>query len=328
MNILRKTPGLALLTALLLANAQAQTPAPAHTTHPAAGATAANTMQMQQELTKLREQVRVLEQRAASQASMASGSAMPAAAPPMPGMKRGEMAMAGGMGMGMGMKSAGTAAMPMPTPTPAAPMVGGAMAMEDDMPMPAAAAAMPAAGGGMDMMQMMQMMQMMMGKGGMMSSMGGMNSPTAMATPSAEPGLPGQSHLYHIGATGFFLDHPEHITLTTGQQQMLALHKEQALLKRSEQQGQIDAAEQQLWLLTGADQPQAATIDTKAREIERLRGDQRIAFVKAVRESAQILSNEQRMQLTGLAPAQPIPTAQPMPAAMPAPMPMPMEDDM
>ena len=33
-----------------------------------------------------------------------------------------------------------------------------------------------------------------------------------MSMPSALPGFPGQSHLYHIGATGFFLDHPEHIT--------------------------------------------------------------------------------------------------------------------
>ena len=330
MNMIKNIRASALvLMTLPLANAHAQTTAPLHNTHPAPAAGAESAMQMQQELTKLREQVRVLEQRpqAATGAAMAASSAVPAAAPAMSGMK--EMGMAGGRGMPM--QAAG--AMPMPMPAAAQPMTppmpSGAMAMGDNMPMPTAAAempmpasAMPAAGGGM-----MQMMQSMMGAGGMMSSMGGMNSAVAMATPSTEPGLPGQSHLYHIGATGFFLDHPEHITLTMQQQQMLALHKEQALLKRTEQQVQIDAAEQQLWQLTGADQPQITAIETKTREIERLRGDQRVEFVRAVRDSAQILTNEQRMQLAGLAPAQPMPAmAVPMPAPMPAPMPM--EDGM
>ena len=30
-----------------------------------------------------------------------------------------------------------------------------------------------------------------------------------MKTPAALPAFPGTSHIYHIGATGFFLDHPE-----------------------------------------------------------------------------------------------------------------------
>ena len=39
----------------------------------------------------------------------------------------------------------------------------------------------------------------------------------AMVRSSAMPGVPGVSSLYHIGATEFFLNHPEHITLTTKQ---------------------------------------------------------------------------------------------------------------
>ena len=39
--------------------------------------------------------------------------------------------------------------------------------------------------------------------------MAGMSGPS-----SAMPGQPGASHLYHIGSTGFFLNHSRHITLT------------------------------------------------------------------------------------------------------------------
>ena len=49
-----------------------------------------------------------------------------------------------------------------------------------------------------------------------MSPMGG-GSPAAISQ-SALPGFLGASHLYHIGATGFFLDHPQHIALTLEQQ--------------------------------------------------------------------------------------------------------------
>jgi dihydroxyacetone kinase DhaKLM complex PTS-EIIA-like component DhaM len=167
----------------------------------------------------------------------------------------------------------------------------------------------------MDMMKMKDKTQPKMRENAMMGmgAMGGMNSPAAMATPSGLPGFPGQSHLYHIGATGFFLDHPEHITLTTQQQQTLAQHKQQSLLKQGELQRQIDTAEQELWQLTGTDQPQIGTIDKKVREIERLRGDQRIAFIRTVGEAAKALTDKQRQQLTGSAPAQPMTDSASMP---------------
>ena len=200
-----------------------------------------------------------------------------------------------------------------------------AMEGEDDMDMPKSGMSpgptMPKSGMGMgmdmDMMKRMDKMRQKMSERGMMgmAAMGGANSPAAMAMPSALPGFPGQSHLYHIGATGFFLDHPEHIVLTTKQTQALAKKKQMSLLKQGEIQRQIDAAEQELWELTGADQPQAMEIDRKAREIERLRSDQRIAFIRAIGESAKLLTEEQRAQLTGTAPAQPTqaPGSMPMP---------------
>jgi len=283
-----------LLLSFALASAGAQTPDPAAmpSTHAPAStpAAAADTTQMQQELAKLREQVRLLEQRVRPTAGGAA-IAQNRPAPAKPGMKK----------MGMGMEMEDDMDMPMGDPPPDAsmPAPSGGMGME------------------MDMMKRMDKMRPKMSDDGMMGmgAMGGMNSPAAMATPSALPGFPGQSHLYHIGATGFFLDHPEHITLTTQQKQALAQRKQQSLLKQGEVQRQIDAAEQEMWQLTGADQPQIAEVEKKAREIERLRADQRITFVRAVGEAAKVLTDQQRKQLTGTAPAQS--TADPAPMSMP-----------
>ena len=289
--------GLLLSFALVSANAQTPDPAamPGMQAPASAPAAAADPTQMQQELAKLREQVRLLEQRVQPSTSGAPK------AQNQPAMAKPAMKKKMGMGMGMGMEAEDDMDMPMGDAPPDAsmPMPAGGMGME------------------MDMMKRMEKMRPKMSDDGMMGmgAMGGMNSPAAMATPSALPGFPGQSHLYHIGATGFFLDHPEHITLTTQQKQTLAQRKQQSLLKQGEVQRQIDAAEQEMWQHTGADQPQIAEIEKKAREIERLRADQRITFIRAVGEAAKVLTDQQRKQLSGTAPAQS--------TADPAPMPMP-----
>lgn len=173
---------------------------------------------------------------------------------------------------------------------------------------------------GMDRDQMMTMMQQMMqmmggmkgmegGKPGMsgmemmggkgMQMMGGMKSMSGMPMPSALPGFPGASHIYHVGATGFFLDHPEHITLSAEQQAALNRIKEQTLLEQATSERRIEEVEQELWKLTASDQPDAAKIETKVREIEKLRTDQRLAFIRAVGEAAKLLTDEQRMALLG-----------------------------
>ena len=41
------------------------------------------------------------------------------------------------------------------------------------------------------------------------------------------PGFPGASHLYHVGATGFFLDYSAALKLTTDQQAALKRIKEE-----------------------------------------------------------------------------------------------------
>ena len=179
-------------------------------------------------------------------------------------------------------------------------------------------------GGANNMMGMMNKMMGMMDKmmppsggapmpsGGSMpapaASMNSMSGSASSLTQSAVPGVPGASHLYHIGVTGFFLDHPQHITLTMDQQAGLNKAKERTLLAKSAADRAVEQAEQALWLLTAADQPDATQIEAKIREIEKLRGDGRLVFVRAVGDASKLLTEEQRKILTGFAPAAPAPT--------------------
>lgn len=140
-----------------------------------------------------------------------------------------------------------------------------------------------------------------------------------MAPTASLPGFPGASHLYHVGATGFFLDHPEHITLSTVQQTALNRIKVKTSLDRTTFDRRIEDAEQELWTLTAADAPDAAKIDAKVRAIETLRGDQRLAFIRAVGEAGKVLTADQQNALLG---TKPTAVSEPPPAARrPAPMP-------
>lgn len=195
-------------------------------------------------------------------------------------------------------------------------------------------------GGGMPMVSS----RMPMGDGGMPmgGSMPSAGMPAPMADPSAAdamgrtrgpmqaqrgmsnmpptsrlPGFPGASHLYHVGATGFFLDHPQHITLSTEQQTALNRIKEKALLDRANSTRRIDEAEQELWTLTAADAPDSAKIEAKVRAIEKLGGDQRLAVIRAVGEAGKVLTSDQQAALLGTkSPAgiKPAPMTAPMPA--------------
>ena len=231
---------------------------------------------------------------------MKSGAAMPGMsagakpAPPMAGMS-GSAAPAGGM-MGMMDKMMGMMDKMMP--------MGGGAPMPGGGSMPPAPAAGMSGGMGMEKMEMAAMM----GMGG--GSMGAMSQ-------SALPGFPGASHLYHIGATDFFLDHPQHISLTTEQQAGLNKAKEQALLAKSTADRAIEQAEQELWMLTAADQPDAAKIQAKLGEIGKLTGDERFSYIRAVGDASKFLTDDQRKILTGFAPpASAAPAASPMAGGM------------
>ena len=133
-----------------------------------------------------------------------------------------------------------------------------------------------------------------------MAEMKGMGS-TARPTTSL-PGFPGRSHLYHIGAEGFFLNHPQHITLSVDQQARLNRIREQALLTNSTYERQAAEAEQALFVLTGADLPDTVKIHEQLRVIAELRAEQRAAFIRAVGEAAQVLTDSQRDALLGRKP--------------------------
>lgn len=228
----------------------------------------------------------------------------------------------------MGMPPAAMPAAPMP----AAPMkkgmmegmMDGMMGMDDDTmaPMPPGEA-MPAAGI-QDPMAPPSNADMMGRMRGSMPERSGMRK---MASAATLPGFPGASRLYHIGATGFFLDHPRHIALTTAQKSALNGIKQRTLLERTSSDRKIDAAEQSLWAMTATDMPDATRIDAQVRAIEKLRGDQRMAFIRGVGAAGKVLTTDQQGALLGTIPSAATPTepvAAP-PAAMP---PIPTMKDM
>ncbi len=122
---------------------------------------------------------------------------------------------------------------------------------------------------------------------------------TASRPLSTMPGMPGVSHLHHIGATEFFLDQPA-VGLTPDQQSKLRGIKERALSTRTNADRAIEQAEQELWALTGAG-TDAARVEAKIAEIERARTGQRIEFIRSVGEAIDVLTPEQRNALLGTA---------------------------
>lgn len=134
-----------------------------------------------------------------------------------------------------------------------------------------------------------------------MKGMGGSSGATRPIT--SLPGFPGRSHLYHIGAEGFFLNHPQHIALSVDQQVRLNRMREQALLTSATFDRQIAEAEQALFVLTGADLPDTVRIHEQLRVIANLRIEQRAAFIRAVGEAAEVLTDSQRDALLGTKPA-------------------------
>ena len=67
-------------------------------------------------------------------------------------------------------------------------------------------------------------------------------------------------------------------------------------------QRKSEEAEQALWMLTAADQPDAAAVEAKVREIEKIKSDARFAFIRAVGDAANVLTAEQRKMVLGMVP--------------------------
>lgn len=142
----------------------------------------------------------------------------------------------------------------------------------------------------------------MMKKGGMMKGMGMMmmgKTPDSSMEISALPGFPGASHIYHIGASEFFLDHREHLGLTPDQQKKLNELKSNTLLKQNEFERQLERAEEQLWSLTSEAEPDAAQIENALAEIGVLTTEKRLDFIRSVGAAAEVLTTSQRALLRG-----------------------------
>jgi hypothetical protein len=74
------------------------------------------------------------------------------------------------------------------------------------------------------------------------------------------------------------------------------------LTEQSAAQRKIDEAEQAFWTITAAEQPDVTAIEGKLREIEKLRSDMRLAFIRTVGEATKVLNADQRKMVLGLAP--------------------------
>ena len=156
----------------------------------------------------------------------------------------------------------------------------------------------------MGMMGMMKKMKgMNMGMMGMMKKVKGMNMMGKMDMEdmgeSSLPGFPGASHIYHIGSSEFFLDHDAHISLTLEQKTKLNKAKQQVKLQSLKADREIEQAEQELWELTSAGAPDIKKIESKIQSIEKLKGAQRLAFIRAVGESVKVLNDKQIKVLVG-----------------------------
>lgn len=150
--------------------------------------------------------------------------------------------------------------------------------------------------GGMGGGGMMAMMTEMMG---MMGSMAPKSTASNLQASSELPGFAGASHIYHIGATGFYVDHADMLGFTTEQLGSLNRLKEKSLLAQSALDRKVLAAEEDLWKLTASDKPVIKSIEAKVKEIESLKGEKRITFIRNVGEAAGLLTAEQRSILLG-----------------------------
>ncbi len=122
---------------------------------------------------------------------------------------------------------------------------------------------------------------------------------------ACRPGIPGASHTYHVGAVGFFLDQADLLDLLKEQQAILRALRTRATLKVRSLQRRIDEAEQELWVATCAETPDAGQIEAKVRAIEKLRADQRLTFIEAVAQASKVLTEKQRRMLLGTASDEP-----------------------
>ena len=91
-------------------------------------------------------------------------------------------------------------------------------------------------------------------------------------------------------------NHADHIRLTAEQQAALNEIKEKTALEQTTTEREIEEGEQQPWQATASDRP--GVWRPRFVSFEKLRGDQRIAFIRSVGEADEVLGHEPQT-LTG-----------------------------
>lgn len=127
-------------------------------------------------------------------------------------------------------------------------------------------------------------------------------SSTPARSGSELPGFPGSSNIYHIGATGFFLDHSGMLHLTSAQRKDLSSISEKSSRTQEDMDEKIKEAEEKLWKLTASDRPEMKLIEATVKEIETHRARSRLSFIRDVGEAASVLTPIQRDLLLGRTP--------------------------
>ncbi len=138
-----------------------------------------------------------------------------------------------------------------------------------------------------------------MGGMGMMGRDPGASAGMILDATSALPGFPGMSHIYHVGATGFYLDHPEHVMLTGVQRDRLEGIRDRASSSLAKTEAKIEDAEHQLFVLTAAPRLDADAVSAAVDKLAGLHVEARVDFIQAVGDAAQVLTAEQRQVLVG-----------------------------
>lgn len=109
--------------------------------------------------------------------------------------------------------------------------------------------------------------------------------------------LPPDAHLLHLGTTGFYLDYRHRISLTDDQVEALRQLRDEALERGGALAERMDAAEQDLWTLTGAPAPDPAAIQASLETVGDLRDAQRWTYLEAVLRASEVLTPAQRAAL-------------------------------
>lgn len=107
------------------------------------------------------------------------------------------------------------------------------------------------------------------------------------------------NHLYHRGSKQFYLELAKPLALTDEQTRRLRHLWEFDQGEKLRYRDALKRSEQELWHLTGADEPSLPDIETVIRRVEGLNAERRLTFIRRVVYAASILTSHQREMLRG-----------------------------